>query len=180
MRGQGGGPRTAKGKAVVGRNAVKHGLRSEIAVIDQIEDPDEWESFRAGIVESLQPEGVLETDLAEHIALTRWKLRRVAFFQALKTRYYIDKTEENLQVAAAYAARTISKGEYPEIEERVVRAYEMLRVLPSGDDLKTIIRYEAHLHRLWVSTLHELEALQSRRRGERSPLARFDISTAPQ
>jgi hypothetical protein len=41
------------------------------------------------------------------------------------------------------------------------------------------MRYEAHLHRQYIQTLHELEALQARRRGERTPLARLDITGAP-
>jgi hypothetical protein len=42
-----------------------------------------------------------------------------------------------------------------------------------------IMRYEAHVHRLLVSTIHELEAHQARRRGERTPLARVDFSSPP-
>ena len=33
------------------------------------------------------------------------------------------------------------------------------------------MRYEAHLHRLYIQTLHELEAAQTRRKGGTSPLA---------
>jgi hypothetical protein len=42
-----------------------------------------------------------------------------------------------------------------------------------------IMRYEAHLHRLYIQSLRELEAIQIRRRGGTSPLARLDITGAP-
>jgi hypothetical protein len=41
------------------------------------------------------------------------------------------------------------------------------------------MRYEAHLHRQYIQTLHELEAIQIRRKGGTSPLARLDIIGAP-
>ena len=54
------------------------------------------------------------------------------------------------------------------------------RMLPSSDDMEKIMRYEAHLHRQLHQTLHELEALQSRRKGGRpSPLARLDVAASP-
>ncbi len=42
-----------------------------------------------------------------------------------------------------------------------------------------ILRYETHYHRLLIQTLHELEAIQIRRKGGTSPLARLDITGAP-
>jgi hypothetical protein len=41
--------------------------------------------------------------------------------------------------------------------------------------LERIPRYEAHLHRQLMQTMHELEALQARRRGEVTPLGRVDV-----
>ena len=173
------GPKTAAGKAAVSRNATRHGIRSEIAVIDGIEDPKEWEWHHQGIIDSLKPEGVLEAVLADQIAFTLWKLRRVAFFQALQTRWHIDQTEYDLAVAGAYAAGTLSKGQLAQPDSTEVHGAELLRVLPPGDSLDRIMRYEAHLHRLYIQTLHELEAIQTRRQGGQSPLARLDISGPP-
>ena len=47
------GPNTTAGKATVSRNAVRHGIRSDIAVIDGIEDPKEWEWHREGIIDAV-------------------------------------------------------------------------------------------------------------------------------
>ncbi len=55
----------------------------------------------------------------------------------------------------------------------------LLRILPDDEVLTKITRYEAHLHRQYIQTLHELEALQTRRTGGSAPLARLDISASP-
>lgn len=57
-----------------------------------------------------------------------------------------------------------------------VAAMEQERQLPDGDALDRILRYEGHLNRQLLHTLHELEALQARRRGGMVPLARIDVS----
>jgi len=49
------------------------------------------------------------------------------------------------------------------------------RLLPNEDTLNKVIRYEAHLHRQLLQTMHELEALQARRQGRQTPLARVDV-----
>jgi len=49
------------------------------------------------------------------------------------------------------------------------------RLLPDEKTLEKVSRYEAHLSRLFHKTLHELEALQTRRSGGAAPLARLDV-----
>jgi hypothetical protein len=50
------------------------------------------------------------------------------------------------------------------------------RLLPDDKTLEKISRYEAHLSRQLFKALHELEALQVRRSGGTSPLARIDVN----
>jgi len=62
--------------------------------------------------------------------------------------------------------------------KRFAREYERQkweRLLPDEPSLGKVIRYEAHLHRQLLQTLHELEAIQARRQGLRTPLARVDV-----
>lgn len=49
-------------------------------------------------------------------------------------------------------------------------------LLPNDRELEMLVRYEAHLSRVLKHTLHELEALQDRRHGNPTPLARIDIN----
>ncbi len=44
-----------------------------------------------------------------------------------------------------------------------------------GPELEKVMRYEGHLHRQLVQTLHELEPMQARRAGKPTPLARLDV-----
>jgi hypothetical protein len=70
------GSRTAAGKARSSRNALKHGLRAEAALLPGESDAD-WREHREGVLLSLGVKGALETELADRVALALWRLRRV-------------------------------------------------------------------------------------------------------
>jgi hypothetical protein len=76
------GPRTVEGKAIVARNATRHGIFASVPVIPG-ESPEQWEAHRAGVVESLAPVGLLEVNLAERAALLLWRLQRLARYVAV-------------------------------------------------------------------------------------------------
>jgi hypothetical protein len=173
------GPRSDRGKADSGRNGWKHGILSEVMAIDGLEDPREWESLRDGVVDSLEPKNDLEHLLAERIAIVLWKLRRLESHQTFLTLRYIGGAENDVQTAEAFRQRTIGKGVFPQVSEDDVMRAKLVRSFPPADDLNLIMRYEAHLHRQYIQTIHELEAMQARRQGGTSPLARLDISGAP-
>jgi hypothetical protein len=173
------GPNSPRGKAVSSRNGWKHGILSFGIVIDEAEDPAQWQAHLDGMFESLKPEGHLESMLAERIAISLWKMRRVDLFQAIATRMYMDRARADVQSAEAFIQGTIGKGIIPDVSDDHVLRHKARRVLPEDDDLVKIMRYEAHLHRQYIQTLHELEAIQIRRKGGTSPLARLDITGAP-
>jgi hypothetical protein len=172
------GPNSRRAKAVSRRNAWKHGIRSYAIVLSKAEDAEDWEEHVAGIFESLQPEGHLESMLAERIAIALWKMRRIDHFQNIATITNMSKAYADLQRVAA-ARQGTAKGPFPDIPEDEYNHAQALRVLPATDDLEKIMRYEAHLHRQCIQTLHELESIQIRRKGATSPLARLDITGAP-
>jgi len=89
---------------------------------------------------------------------------------------HIESAAMDLGIAANYlsGSEEIVRPKPEDIAER-----QHGRLLPPEPELGLIMRYETHLHRFWVQTLHELEALQARRRGERPHLARLDISAPP-
>ena len=87
------GPRTQNGKAIVSQNALVHGLYSSRPVIPGAETQEEWETFRAGIVESVHPEDAAQLALAERIAECFWRLRRIARFEAVVTADKLDRAE---------------------------------------------------------------------------------------
>jgi len=76
-----GGPTTQEGREVVKWNATRHGIRSPAPVVPRVEKEEDWEEHRDGVFESLQPEGHLETVLAEKVALLSWRLNRVTRYE---------------------------------------------------------------------------------------------------
>jgi hypothetical protein len=91
-----GGPVTQEGKEVVRWNATRHGIRSPSPVIPGVEKTEDWEEHRAGILESLSPEGHLELVLAERVALLSWRLHRVTRYETEAVALYQEKAEDDL------------------------------------------------------------------------------------
>ena len=172
------GPDTERGKAASNRGALKHGLRSEEALIPG-ESPHDLRRHLDGVFQSCQPEGYLEKEIARLIALGLWRRRRLERYEIQSIAAHIGSAEEDLQIAQAYAEGTLSKGELPDVPAARVQASRRRRVLPPDADFDKIMRYRAAEHRQLLQLMHEFEALQARRRGERSPLARFDFTASP-
>jgi hypothetical protein len=86
-----------------------------------------------------------------------------------------DQLFEKLHTTARYDVARL-EGEAEKVEAQILKERRR-RVLPGESDLKMIARYEAHLSRQMYQALHELEALQKRRSGEATPLARVDVQT---
>jgi len=140
-------------------NALRHGILSTDPVIPEIEKQSDWEDHLAGQIAAFQPVGDLELVLTHRIALTLWRLNRLIGFE----RHALRPTEHYLS-------------EYRSLIRGLNGAEARLdRVFPTGD-VERIERYEAHLHRMFLKDLHELEALQTRRRGDPTPLARVEIN----
>jgi hypothetical protein len=70
------GPRTAQGKAVASRNAVKTGLTGHTVLLPT-EDAPEYERHLAAFRDEYQPIGLLECELVQSIADTFWRLARI-------------------------------------------------------------------------------------------------------
>lgn len=92
------GPRTSRGKQAAARNATKHGILSMVMAIREAESAEEWADFLGGMLESLGPEGSLETTLAHNITSTLWRLRRVARFELQTIEHQLDNAPEDYQL----------------------------------------------------------------------------------
>jgi hypothetical protein len=140
-------------------NALRHGVLSTNPVLPEIEKQSDWEDHLAGQIAAFKPVGDFELVLTHRIALTLWRLNRLIGFE----RYALRPLEHYLN-------------EYRNLVRGLNGAEARLdRVFPTGS-IEHVQRYEAHLHRMFLKDLHELEALQSRRRGDPTPLARVEIN----
>ena len=87
------GPRTLEGKAITGRNAVKHGIFARELVIsggDGQESREEYDVLFQQLVEDLNPEGQMEILLVEKIAVNYWRLKRLVRYETGEIRERLD------------------------------------------------------------------------------------------
>lgn len=70
------GPRSAQGRAVIGANALRTGLRSVRLLVDG-EDPEDFAALCSDLDIALRPVGAVEAALAERIAVALWRQRRL-------------------------------------------------------------------------------------------------------
>jgi hypothetical protein len=79
------GPRTEEGKKVAALNARRHNLTGQVTAMTEA-DRIMHDAFSAAIVESLAPEGAMETQLAQRIATDSWRAECRSNGQALSPR----------------------------------------------------------------------------------------------
>jgi len=170
------GPKTASGKAASSKNALRHGLLSRQVVLPD-EDPAEFEEFQRRLIADLRPIGELETVFAERIMLGAWRLRRVVRLEAAVIR----SQESELQAFPDLAALMTAASRVPDAPGAGVRASSetdgqarselnvytaMVRDANGTNQLERLRRYETTIEKSLLSSIHELERLQGRRRGE--------------
>jgi hypothetical protein len=131
------GPRTARGKAVVALNAVRHGLLSRQAVL-RGESEAELVDLGKRLRGQLAPTGELELLLVDRLVSTAWRLRRAI---ALETRLFDTEHGDS----SVYQSALAYKGD--------------------RDRLQLLSRYELTLERGLFRALHELQRLQAERGG---------------
>lgn len=91
------GPRTARGKERSRRNAQKHGIFSDVALLGG-ESRAEFDEFCKGFRKSSRPVGALETALVDDLAMNRWRHRRVIHSEIAEIRMgaeFLDWDKDN-------------------------------------------------------------------------------------
>jgi len=177
---RGAGQEHPRAKAASSRNALKHGLSAGDPVVRQVEDAEDWQRHLEQVISSIEPEGYLETELAVRAAGLLWRHASCSPVRGRQDQPLPRPDARRLQRGPPLWRG----GDRPAIEESFtlekIQMQTGIRMLSDGDTLQKITRYESHLHRqLMHQTLHELEAMQARRRGEHSPPVRLDISGPP-
>src|SRR5918993_1782113 len=107
------GPNTEAGKEVARWNATRHGIRSPAPVVPDLEKAEDWEGHLDGVLESLLPEGHLETMLAERVALLSWRLNRVVRYETESIALYQEQAEDDL-ARKRRLANHVSSDAHPE------------------------------------------------------------------
>ena len=151
-----GGPKTEAGKEVARWNATRHGIRSPAPVVPGIEKAEDWEEHSAGILESLNPEGHLETVLAERVALLSWRLNRVIRYETESIALYQEQKEDDLARARRFDSY-VSGADHPENVRGALESprakQRLLKRLPKLDADKRLSDVEAD-NVLWTMMEH--------------------------
>ena len=174
------GTRSRRGTAVSRRKSWKHGIKSDAPVVVEInEDPREWERHRVATIDSLGAEGHVEILLAERIANLFWRLKRLERYETEMILVSLSQIPDHMEFIAAMSKKLVGQSREQAITIQAVDKQVSYRLIPGDDVINTIMRYEASLHRQCIQNLHELEAMQARRKGGTAPLARLDITGHP-
>lgn len=76
------GPQTTEGKAIVSKNAIKHGLFAQEVIICD-EERALFVDFVKALYEHFAPKNSLEALLVEKIIVSAWRLRKVIGIESL-------------------------------------------------------------------------------------------------
>jgi hypothetical protein len=180
------GPKTNEGKETTGRNALKHGLCAERAVVLD-ESAADFAEFSAGLHRALAPADEYETALVERIVHIDWRLRRAWRIEAAAfEEEALTLDRERARRAARVALETRLDDVPPERKQKEVEAYaanldddqlaSYADPIPRDgaiwpNRLDKIARYEAALERQLHRATLVLECRQSLRRAAERPPA---------
>lgn len=153
------GPRTTQGKERSRRNALKHGIFSEVALLKG-ESRAEYDELLNGLRENRQPEGTLEEILVEKLAMDAWRRRRLIMAMTAETQTAIECLPSNKVERPTEGATKVSE----KMKLEVLRQY-----VPLTPQFDHFLRYEASLERSFDRTLTQLERLQRMRLGQPVP-----------
>jgi hypothetical protein len=159
---QAGGPVTQEGKEVVRWNATRHGIRSPAPVVPGIEKAEDWEEHRAGILESLLPEGHLELVLAERVALLSWRLNRITRYETETIALSQEKMEDDLADKRRFGSYLLGPSHPEDVRSALHdarRVQHVIKQFPKLPDDKRLSSPDAAgiLDLVWGQTDEELE-----------------------
>lgn len=146
------GPKSKKGRQSACNNSTKHGLTARRITVGD-EDRGEYEAFRDDLLEFLWPASPLEKLLANQVAESAWRLRRVREIEY-----------QMWQAAFVYNQMTIT----PDEDTAMFHAFEHQQY-----NIKLLHRYEATIERSMYKALNQLRIAKVDRKKENLEKAEY-------
>ena len=164
------GPKTSQGKAVVSKNAVKHGLFAAEAVITG-ENQADYELYHDQYLAELAPVGMVESTFAERIISLSWRLRRAERMQNQSIEDMIERTVTNPKVRDRRERNCYDEGIRPG-DPRFDPDHLALGRIAASDwsyyrVLDRMLLYERRIESSMTKMMKELKRFQIMRRIER-------------
>ncbi|NLX12734.1 MAG: hypothetical protein GXY44_03655 [Phycisphaerales bacterium] len=141
------GPQTPEGKAVVSRNAVRHGLLAQHIVLaeDPNENPADFNQLLEQLMDQYRPTRTVASLLVERLAAGFWRLRRALRFEVQSIR---DAREASQNFPAQLLQQVTGNTRDP-----------LTIIFPQEANLDRLIRYESMIEREINRILRRLEHL---------------------
>ena len=155
------GPRTPEGKANSSKNALKHGLLAEDAVIPG-EDPAKFDRHLTNIENNYLPRNYVEKQIVHQIADTMWRIKRLSRIETTVVNAAIERTRVYQHDFRVERIRQGHEGDLQLLGESMFCGTKFLN---------NLARYDGHLRRC----LHrDLELMMKIRREDEKARAAFD------
>jgi hypothetical protein len=157
------GPKSPEGRKRSSMNAMRHGLTGQVTTMTD-EDRTAHEKFSRALIQSLAPEGAMETQFAQRIATDSWRLNRISAVEdnlfALGLHEHGGKLHlENEQIDAALTAAAVFAGTVGPYPRNGLSQPSTL-----GQQLQLLTLYEQRLNRAIQKNLAILQQLQATRK----------------
>lgn len=114
---------TEKGKEIVSKNAIKHGIFSNTLILnsqEHQENEEEYQNLLTALMNSLSPQNQMEHLLVEKICVDFWRLRRVLKFES-------GSIFDNLnKIVNSYYSYPNKNERNPEIDKNINHKKEMI------------------------------------------------------
>ena len=139
------GPKTPEGKEISSRNALKHGLTSQSAIVMACESQEEFDAILNQLMEIHKPANAAEIDLVEEMVVCRWRTRRMWGIETtlMEEEYFNQQSQSPF--------------------DRGPRAYQAKAFKSLSDDSRSLAlaaRYETRMHRIYNQAYAILRDLQ--------------------
>jgi hypothetical protein len=153
------GPRTPAGKEAVSRNAIAHGLRAR-SILLAGENPQDFDRLCASAFAELSPRGIIESEIADQIVETLWRLRRVPVFEKA---LFLSLEEGSRKDALFSGGPGIALNPCKPTEQaHNIKFGRVIERFLNGNFGGKLSRYEANLQRRLSRLLMDLHALKRR------------------
>ncbi len=192
------GPTTTPGMGITKLNALKHGLCAQQVVLPG-EEPKDFEALRQRLARDVCPEDVIEEELVDWIALSMWRRKRGAAFEAALFTYLRDQKgyekasaeSENIDSGPEKAEIQSILSEFSEPDLRVLGKFceardklESAKAVPVKafetveTTLMNVMRYQSAAEHSFCRALLELDRRLAKRQ-ERGPNSISDEEAKP-
>ena len=157
------GPRTTEGKTNSSKNALKHGLMAQDAVIPG-EDPAAFDRHLTNLETTYLPRNYVEKQIVHQIADTMWRIKRLSRIETTVISASIERTRVYQHDYRVERIRQGHEGDLQLLGESMFGGTKFLN---------NLARYDGHLRRC----LHrDLELMMKIRREDEKTRAAFDAA----